>query len=1155
MATINTRFENLTLERLQEIYDLVLAVPTSTVWGTITGTLALQTDLQTALNGKFNNPTGTISQYIRGDGTLANFPSLGLTVGSTTIATGVVGRVLFQGTGNVLQQSGNLFWDNTNARLGVNTATPSAAIEAIGSNFKFGRAASVDFDIQNTGASLFLRLSAGTSDVTLQNLGSYDIGFNNNFSRVMTLKPTGNVLIGTTTDSGYKLDVVGADARINTLTIGLGAGQIASNTVVGNNSLIANTSGINNTAVGSGALTSNTLGQQNTAVGYIALNSNTIGSGNTAVGRFASYLNSNASNNTAVGNAAFLFNTTGGNNTAIGAAAGANIANGTTPVTIANNSVFVGYDSRALADNQTNQIVIGYQAIGAGSNSVVLGNDSITKTILKGNVGIGTSSPTYRLEVQGGDVRFANALSIGDPSTSIGWTFSSNTLSVLQNGFITVDVPGSREFRIANPSFANTYFRIASTTGNVQINTTTDAGFKLDVNGTARISGQLTASGGISLASSIFPSATGGAVSLTAHVAAQDIVNISYYTGAQTATSTIKNVIASSITFSPSGGTAVFNQLNFAPTINQTGGASGITRGLYINPTLTAAADFRAIETTAGNVLFGASGTGFFWDNTNSRLGIGTATPTQALSVQNGAIIGNASFSSGLVTTFDGTFISLVRQGVTTWIGSGSSGNAFIGTNSAQPFAFYTSGSERARIFANGNVGIGTTTDAGFKLDVNGTARTGNLSTDRIQNASNNTWIEVIGSTGIGSNDASIYLGARTGNTYTNTSGFRQGANMIYSFAPTSGTAIFTGFQITPTINQTGGANGITRGLYINPTLTAAADFRAIETTAGKVIFNGGNVGIGTETPTSKVFIYTDNTSSTIGDNNAFIIHNNNPNWATTGVGNLTELFFSDAGQGAGTTNGLNLAHRYAGISAFITGWNSSSSAGGLNLITKETTASALSIRLQIRPNGNVLINTTTDAGFKLDVNGTARVSGKLSLSSGTPSIELGGDLTISNTPYPSRSIVLDILNSNLNLLAGGFGEGMFIGGRLTSSRTSTTFVTPDGINAVGSAYITAYDAIGNVVIRASNNGNRSIALTGLGANGAVLIGNITTANGTQYSAILQADSTAQGFLPPRMTTAQKVAIATPAAGLIVYDTTLNKLCLYTTAWETITSL
>lgn len=46
------------------------------VWGGITGTLSAQTDLQTALNAKFDDPTGTTAEYIRGDGSLATFPSL-----------------------------------------------------------------------------------------------------------------------------------------------------------------------------------------------------------------------------------------------------------------------------------------------------------------------------------------------------------------------------------------------------------------------------------------------------------------------------------------------------------------------------------------------------------------------------------------------------------------------------------------------------------------------------------------------------------------------------------------------------------------------------------------------------------------------------------------------------------------------------------------------------------------------------------------------------------------------------------------------------------------------------------------------------------------------------------------------------------------------
>lgn len=46
-------------------------------WGSITGTLTNQTDLNTALNGKFNNPTGTTAQYLNGLGTPTDFPTAG----------------------------------------------------------------------------------------------------------------------------------------------------------------------------------------------------------------------------------------------------------------------------------------------------------------------------------------------------------------------------------------------------------------------------------------------------------------------------------------------------------------------------------------------------------------------------------------------------------------------------------------------------------------------------------------------------------------------------------------------------------------------------------------------------------------------------------------------------------------------------------------------------------------------------------------------------------------------------------------------------------------------------------------------------------------------------------------------------------------------
>jgi len=86
---------------------------------------------------------------------------------------------------------------------------------------------------------------------------------------------------------------------------------------------------------------------------------------------------------------------------------------------------------------------------------------------------------------------------------------------------------------------------------------------------------------------------------------------------------------------------------------------------------------------------------------------------------------------------------------------------------------------------------------------------------------------------------------AATSGTFTNT-------EFLSTFAPTSGTATHAGVKLSETINQTGGASGITRGLWISPTLTAAADYRGLEitssashyalwTTAGKVRFDLGS--------------------------------------------------------------------------------------------------------------------------------------------------------------------------------------------------------------------------------------------------------------------------------------------------------------------------
>ena len=53
-------------------------------------------------------------------------------------------------------------------------------------------------------------------------------------------------------------------------------------------------------------------------------------------------------------------------------------------------------------------------------------------------------------------------------------------------------------------------------------------------------------------------------------------------------------------TFAPTSGTAISNILTLLGTVNQTGGASGITRGIYVNITNTASADLRLLDLAIG---------------------------------------------------------------------------------------------------------------------------------------------------------------------------------------------------------------------------------------------------------------------------------------------------------------------------------------------------------------------------------------------------------------------------------------------------------------------------------------------------------------------------------------------------------------------------
>jgi hypothetical protein len=107
------------------------------------------------------------------------------------------------------------------------------------------------------------------------------------------------------------------------------------------------------------------------------------------------------------------------------------------------------------------------------------------------------------------------------------------------------------------------------------------------------------------------------------------------------------------------------------------------------------------------------------------------------------------------------------------------------------------------------------------------------------------------------------------------TGGTLTGYDNTWGIAPTTGTLVYNAFGFTGTINQTGGANGITRGLLINPTITSAADFRAIETVAGNNLLNStsGNTYVGLSTNTGTARLQVRGTGATSATN-TFLLQN-----------------------------------------------------------------------------------------------------------------------------------------------------------------------------------------------------------------------------------------------------------------------------------------
>jgi len=262
---------------------------------------------------------------------------------------------------------------------------------------KIGTLAEFDEDLATVGLG-----TAPTSDTkfTVRGLGNASPSYNCDFQRsdgVSVLKGRDDGAIG-----GLTLDT---GSQVAT-SVRLGDGAGINDVSAGHNVSIGYLAGNTGTTGGSRTLVGARAGQNATASTVTAFGSSAGLKGATAFGYLAG---TNATSTTAVAiGGTSLYSAIGaGNTSGLGTHSGRYYGYGSEALTIITDGLFLGADTRAKENSSVNEIVIGKSAIGNGSNTTTIGNDSTTDTYLAGtlhledDLGVGQSTPTAKTHIKG----------------------------------------------------------------------------------------------------------------------------------------------------------------------------------------------------------------------------------------------------------------------------------------------------------------------------------------------------------------------------------------------------------------------------------------------------------------------------------------------------------------------------------------------------------------------------------------------------------------------------------------------------------------------------------------------------------------------------------------------------------------------------------
>jgi hypothetical protein len=648
-------------------------------WGLIDGTLSNQTDLQNALNAKFNNPTGNTTQYIAGDGSLISFPIAGQAgtivreIRNTTGSTLAKGTIVYisGASGNKPTVSKALATGDSTSAQTFGMVQASISNNSNGYVVCMGDLTGLDTSAISEGAQLYLSsTTAGAYTTTKQTAPAHLV-----YIGVVTRSHATQGQIEVKIQNGYELDEI-HDVAISS---------------VANNQVLVYESA---TSLWKNKSISTVLGYtpqaQLSGTGFVKASGTTISYDNTT------YL----SGTVAIANGGTGATTAGAARTNLGATTvGANI------FTIPNPNPVTKAYIRANADNTVEWLDGNAfrESIGAGT-----GNGTVTSVNGTGSYGGLTLTGTV---TSSGDLTLG-----GTPTGTWPISVSGNAASV-NTVFNTTNADHYITFADANNGSPTAEFLY--TVGTLKYNPNTGA----------LTAGSFVKSGGTSsqflMADGSVSTGSGGTVTSVAAITLGTTgTDLSSTVANGTTTPVITlNVPTASATNRGALSSAdwtTFNSKQNALTNPVTG--TGTTN--YIPKFTGSSAIGNSSIFDNGQVNIGS--TSFAGDEL-LMVSMNGTTNTQAINVKDR----NASANASTFMVFrksDDTFLGNIRR-------SGTSDALYIGGNSF--LALGVGGNTEAmRIASSGNVGIGTTTPS-YKFDLNSNA--GGISFKTYTSTTNNT--------------------------------------------------------------------------------------------------------------------------------------------------------------------------------------------------------------------------------------------------------------------------------------------------------------------------------------------------------------------------------------------------------------------------------